>query len=65
MTDKRKMLLAACVLYGLTALACIVWCVSTLRHGQLSFLQFLCAVLWVVSFILRVRRFRGGTDGEN
>lgn len=64
MTDKRKTLLV-CALYGLTALACIVWCVSTLRHGQLSFLQFLCAVLWVVSFILRVRRFRGETDGED
>ncbi len=64
MSEKKKRLLA-CVLYGITALVWIVWCVSTLRYGQMSFLQFLCAVLWTVSFIVQLRRYRNEKGGEN
>ncbi len=57
MNEKSKRL-AACALWGLTALVWIGLCVSTLRHGQMGFLQFLCAVLSTVSFFVQLRRYR-------
>ncbi len=64
MNEKSKRLLA-CVLWGLAALMWTGFCVSTLRYGQMGFLQFLCAVLSTVSFIVQLRRYRNTQEDEN
>jgi len=64
MTEKSKRLLA-CILWGLVSLLWIGTCVLTLRHGQMGFLQFLCAVLGTVNFIVQLRRYRNMQEDEN
>jgi len=63
MNEKKKRLLA-CVLWGLVALIWIGTCALTLRHGQMGFLPFLCAVLSTVSFIVQIRRYRNMREEE-
>lgn len=59
---RRKTSAAVLVLFGLAAILCIANCVGTLRHGQMEFLQFLCAVVWTCAFFIQLRRYRNEKD---
>lgn len=57
MKKEKNRLLTMVILYALGAMVWISDCVKTLSYGQMEFLQFVAAAVFIAAFIITLRRY--------
>lgn len=64
MKKEKNRLLTMVILYALGAMIWISDCVKTLSHGQMGFLQFVAAAVFIAAFIIALRRYLSSRKEE-